>query len=235
MAYITKARQEVNATLANAISSRFSNKAREEEMRRTRDEWEKAPTNPKNRKKLRNAGQNDPYLPGDTQLELDISEKGLGNLKIAGKPTIGQYNYNPSESLLVRNYAFENPEGSMTIEQGSEGWIPQQLGTVADYEIAGGQSFEIPGKRKTGFGSLTPEGVEQLKKANPGAAEKIDQKFKEQQGGTDLFPLAQNFNPISPTDTPRDLKIQDAVNKFGKDKKGNYKNPQLLIRELLKA
>jgi len=136
MAYITKARQEVNATLANAISSRFSNKAREEEMRRTRDEWEKAPTNPKNRKKLRNAGQNDPYLPGDTQLELDISEKGLGNLKIAGKPTIGQYNYNPSESLLVRNYAFENPEGSMTIEQGSEGWIPQQLGTVADYEIA---------------------------------------------------------------------------------------------------
>ena len=57
--------------------------------------------------------------------------------------------------------------------------------------IAGGPSFEIPGKKKTGMGSLTPEGVEKLKKANPGAAEKIDQKFKQQQGGTDLFPLAK--------------------------------------------
>ena len=45
------------------------------------------------------------------------------------------------------------------------------------------------------MGSLTPEGVEQLKKANPGAAEKIDQKFKEQQSGTDLFPLASRFIP----------------------------------------
>ena len=55
--------------------------------------------------------------------------------------------------------------------------------------LAGGPSFEIPGKKKTGMGSLTPEGVEQLKKANPGAADKIDQKFKESQGGVDLpFP-----------------------------------------------
>ena len=49
--------------------------------------------------------------------------------------------------------------------------------------------------------------------------------------GPQLFPLAQ----ISPTDTPRDLRIQDAVKRFGKDKKGNYKNPELLIQHLLQA
>ena len=45
-------------------------------------------------------------------------------------------------------------------------------------------------------------------------------------------PLAQ----ISPTDTPRDLRIQDAVKKYGKDPKtGEYIDPTLLIKHLLRA
>lgn len=45
------------------------------------------------------------------------------------------------------------------------------------------------------------------------------------------WPQAQ----ISPTDTPRDLKIQDVIKKYGKDEKGNYKNPELLIQNLPRA
>ena len=49
--------------------------------------------------------------------------------------------------------------------------------------------------------------------------------------GPQLFPLAQ----ISPTDTPKDLRIQDAVKRFGKDPKtGKYIDPTLLIQHLLK-
>jgi len=48
--------------------------------------------------------------------------------------------------------------------------------------------WQIGGKKKTGMGSLTPEAVEDLIKNNPGAAEKIRKLYKEQQGGTELFP-----------------------------------------------
>ena len=48
--------------------------------------------------------------------------------------------------------------------------------------------WTIGGKKKTGMGSLTPEAVEDLIKNNPGAAEKIRKLYKEQQGGTELFP-----------------------------------------------
>ena len=48
--------------------------------------------------------------------------------------------------------------------------------------------WQIGGKKKTGMGSLTPEAVEDLIKNNPGAAEKIKKLYKEQQGGTELFP-----------------------------------------------
>ena len=48
--------------------------------------------------------------------------------------------------------------------------------------------WQIGGKKKTGMGSLTPQAVEDLIKNNPGAAEKIRKLYKEQQGGTELFP-----------------------------------------------
>ena len=51
--------------------------------------------------------------------------------------------------------------------------------------------------------------------------------------GPQLFPLAQvDYSNIP---NARDLRIQDAVQKYGKDKKGKYKNPALLIQHLLKA
>ncbi len=63
-------------------------------------------------------------------------------------------------------------------------------GAGAPSAIAGIPSggWQIGGKKKTGMGSLTPQAVEDLIKNNPGAAEKIKKLYKEQQGGTELFP-----------------------------------------------
>ena len=41
--------------------------------------------------------------------------------------------------------------------------------------IAGGPSFDIPGKKTTGLGGMTPGDVERLKKGNHGACGKIDE------------------------------------------------------------
>tara|TARA_R100001082_G_C4236950_1_gene105631 strand:- start:209 stop:433 length:225 start_codon:yes stop_codon:yes gene_type:complete len=56
--------------------------------------------------------------------------------------------------------------------------------------IAGGPSFDIPGKKTTGLGGMTPGDVERLKKGNPGASGKIDEKYKGLKGGVNL-PLAK--------------------------------------------
>ena len=56
--------------------------------------------------------------------------------------------------------------------------------------IAGGPSFDIPGKKTTGLGSMSPGDVERLKKGNPGAAGKIDKEVKQIRQGINL-PLAK--------------------------------------------
>jgi hypothetical protein len=54
-------------------------------------------------------------------------------------------------------------------------------------------SFEVGGKKTTGMGGMTPGDVERLKLGNPGAAEKIDGKYKEIRRGINL-PLAKKEN-----------------------------------------
>ena len=101
-------------------------------------------------------------------------------------------------------------------------------------EIAGAI---LPGERSGsstgGLKGMRPSDVDRYLQENGitgPAADKIWKKYKGLQGGIDL-PLAQ----ISPTDTSRDLRIQDAVKKYGKDDKGKYKNPDLLIKSLLET
>ena len=53
-----------------------------------------------------------------------------------------------------------------------------------------GLSFEIGNKKTTGLGGMTPQDVERLKQGNPGAAEKIDQKYQQIRRGISL-PLAK--------------------------------------------
>ena len=55
---------------------------------------------------------------------------------------------------------------------------------------AGG--WEIPGKKKTGMGSLTPEEVDALIDANPGAEDLIRRKYQQEKKSVEGFPLAQN-------------------------------------------
>jgi len=62
--------------------------------------------------------------------------------------------------------------------------------TKKDLLIAGGPSFNIPGKKTTGLGGMTPGDVERLKRGNPGASDKIDEKYKGLKGGVNL-PLAK--------------------------------------------
>ena len=68
--------------------------------------------------------------------------------------------------------------------------MPKKKKNRIELLIAGGQSFDIPGKKTTGLGGMTPGDVERLKKGNPGASDKIDQKYKGLKGGIDL-PLAK--------------------------------------------
>tara|TARA_R100000781_G_scaffold81852_1_gene50454 strand:+ start:56 stop:292 length:237 start_codon:yes stop_codon:yes gene_type:complete len=56
--------------------------------------------------------------------------------------------------------------------------------------IAGSPSFDIPGKKTTGLGSMKPGDVERLKKGNPGAAGKIDKEVQQIRQGINL-PLAK--------------------------------------------
>jgi len=53
-----------------------------------------------------------------------------------------------------------------------------------------GLSFEIGNKKTTGLGGMTPQDVDRLKQGNPGAAEKIDQKYQQIRKGISL-PLAK--------------------------------------------
>ena len=94
-------------------------------------------------------------------------------------------------------------------------------------QIAGGMPPDLntpwlPGGQKT-------DGIPNI--TNPKLKKKLQQKKGIKGTDAELFPLAQ----ISPTDTPRDLKIQDVIKKYGKDEKGKYKNPELLIRNLPRA
>jgi len=60
-------------------------------------------------------------------------------------------------------------------------------------KITEAPSFEVGGKKTTGMGGMTPGDVERLKLGNPGAAEKIDGKYKEIRRGINL-PLAKKEN-----------------------------------------
>ena len=65
-----------------------------------------------------------------------------------------------------------------------------------------------------------------------GAANKIREKWERLHRDIDL-PLAQvDYSGIP---NARDLKIKDAINKYGKDKDGHYKDPLMLIKTLPKA
>ena len=54
--------------------------------------------------------------------------------------------------------------------------------------------WEIPGKKKTGMGSLTPEEVDALIDANPGAEDLIRRKYQQEKKSVEGFPLAE-LNP----------------------------------------
>jgi hypothetical protein len=60
-----------------------------------------------------------------------------------------------------------------------------------------GISFDVGGKKTTGMGTLTPQDVDRLKQGNPGAAEKIDQKYQQLRRGISL-PLASRGKGGSP-------------------------------------
>lgn len=53
-----------------------------------------------------------------------------------------------------------------------------------------GLSFEIGSKKTTGMGAMTPQDIDRLKQGNPGAADKIDQKYQQIRRGINL-PLAK--------------------------------------------
>ncbi len=55
--------------------------------------------------------------------------------------------------------------------------------------VGEGLSFEIGAKKTTGMGGMTPQDIDRLKQGNPGAAEKIDQKYQQIRRGINL-PLA---------------------------------------------
>ena len=87
-------------------------------------------------------------------------------------------------------------------------------------------------------------------KLNPKTQERINRLRKQmgwteypiRQQGVELFPLAHKRNSleianVDYSDIPntRDLKIKDAINKYGKNKKGIYQDPKKLIEALKEA
>ena len=98
----------------------------------------------------------------------------------------------------IKNWQHLRPWKAFTPKMLSTGPTPAAAaGTALMIEGAGAPpaiaglpsgGWQIGGKKKTGMGSLTPEAVEDLIKNNPGAADKIRKLYKEQQGGTELFP-----------------------------------------------
>ena len=96
-------------------------------------------------------------------------------------------------------------------------------------QIAGGMPPDLntpwlPGGQKT-------DGIPNI--TNPKLKKKLQQKKGIKGTDAELFPLAQ----VDYSDIPnaKDLQIRDAIQKYGKDKKGKYKNPELLIRNLPRA
>ena len=93
-------------------------------------------------------------------------------------------------------------------------------------QIAGDPSFTVGGSK----GSRTNQKIIRSGDAN---APNATDFMKIRNLGPAMFPIKKA--QISPTDTARDLRIQDAIKRFGKDEKGKYKNPELLIKHLMKA
>ena len=115
--------------------------------------------------------------------------------------------------------------------------ILQFIPALAGFQqMAGGPM--LPGERDStpgGLGNMNKDALERWIKENNmsgGAADKIRRKWKGLHGGIDL-PLAQvDYSNIP---NARDLQIRDAINKYGKDKDGNYKDPLMLIKTLPRA
>ena len=63
-------------------------------------------------------------------------------------------------------------------------------------KITEAPSFEVGGRKTTGMEGMKPGDVERLKLGNPGAAEKIDGKYKEIRRGINL-PLAKKENKVT--------------------------------------
>ena len=163
---------------------------------------------------LIDAGLDDFVRGGQTQSPMgDLAILGATAAAVKGLPALAA---NEVSKMTISNAAFKKGLLPQLTKGGIKNWqhlrpwkafTPQMLktgptpaaaaalglmieGAGAPSAIAGipPGGWQIGGKKKTGMGSLTPEAVEDLIKNNPGAAEKIKKLYKEQQGGTQLFP-----------------------------------------------
>ena len=66
---------------------------------------------------------------------------------------------------------------------------PMPPGGPPPQKLAGGPSFDIPGRKTTGLGSMKPGDVDRLKSGNPGASDKIDKEVKQIRLGINLPPV----------------------------------------------
>ena len=168
MAYITNHRKRVSEIIGKTISddviaSSYERREREKEMERIRDDWDKSPTNPKNRKKLRESGQ-----PDEKQLDLF----SLRNLQRTGRDQqAGQRNFDPRRSLsfvaepmrIAREYTFSDPRSGnpLSIMHHQSGKTSVDPGTPerTRYYWDGGvvPSTDLPAKINPFPGAMIPE------------------------------------------------------------------------------
>jgi hypothetical protein len=84
--------------------------------------------------------------------------------------------------------------------------------------IGEGLSFEISGKKTTGMGRMTQQDIDRLKKGNPGASEKIDQKYQQIRKGISLPPVSKET--YEPNSEIIGEKCWSGYKKIGMKKKG---------------
>ena len=95
-------------------------------------------------------------------------------------------------------------------------------------QIAGDPSFTVGGSK----GSSRNKKIMSSGDANAPNAKEFMEKL---QLGPAMFPIKKAEVDYSDIPNAKDLQIRDAIQKYGKDKKGKYKNPELLIRNLPRA